>query len=835
MENRQDFVTRLPNPQYQSFDGRGNNLQYPQFGAADTPLLDIAPLDYSNGFSTPAGQNRPNPRVISNAISQQIGDILDPRGLTDFIWAWGQFLDHDLSFTPELSRQEASAQGRFINIPVPAGDPFLDPLGTGNVVIEVRDSEFIEGTGTNANNPRQLPNVITSWIDGSNVYGSSRERANFLRAFEGGRLRTSSGNLLPLNQVDAAGNPLVENDNPTQQDQREQYVAGDVRANENAVLTSIHTLFVREHNRLAERLAELNPYWTDEQLYQRARQLNIAQIQSITFNEYLPALLGSSLPEYTGYDSHIDPAISRAFSNAAFRLGHTQLSSEILRLDTHGQTISQGNLTLSEVFFPRPTVVQEAGIEPILRGIASSPSQRVDNEIIDDVRNLLFGFGPTGTVSARDLAAINIQRGRANGLADYNSIREAFGLPRVTSFAEITSDPEKQATLRSLYGNVNNIDFFVGMLAEDHLPGASVGESIAAVLTEQFLALRDGDRFYYENVFTSTEIALIEDTRLSEIIRHNTDTTIIQDNVFSLVNEGTSGNETLNGGLGNDTINGQQGNDHLFGYAGDDRLNGGRGRDVLNGGSGNDTLLFSADGIWNNDFQAINGGSPGIPGTAETILLGGYNRSFDQFIGGSGIDTIVGTSGNDALFLDDSFSDIPSSGNSQARIAGVEVFQLGDGNDIINLTSEHTNYSIDTILAGGNGNDVLWASSGNDELFGGRGDDRLDGGAGNDRLDGYDITGTEYDTLTGGAGFDTFVLGGFWGVSYQGLGYATITDWDFERDHIEVIGNSSQYSLGYENRSGDFQLDTLIRQGNDLIAVVEDTTNVIFSRDFLFV
>ena len=694
----------------QSYDGTGNNQIYDDFGAASTSLINIAPLDFGDGFSTPAGADRPNARVISNAISAQDGDIPEPRGLTDFIWAWGQFLDHDLSLTPDDEEMISAA------IPVPTGDPFLDPNGTGNVVIELFESATVESTGTDVNNPVEFPNEITSWIDGSNVYGSDEERASFLRSFEGGRLRVSDGDLLPFNGEGESG---IENDNPTRQDPTDLFVAGDVRANENAVLASVHNLFVREHNRLADELAEAHPDWTDEQIFQRARQINIAQIQSITFNEYLPALLGDdAISTYTGYDPTIDPAISVTFSNAAFRLGHTQLSSEIFRLDNNGEVIAEGNLTLAEAFFPGGDILQEAGIDPILRGISSSVSQQVDNEIIDDVRNLLFGFGPTGTVSARDLAAINIERARLNGLADYNTVREAFGLDRVTSFAQITSDLETQATLEELYGSVDNIDFFVGMLAEDLLPGASVGESISAVLTEQFTALRDADRFYYENIFSSQEIDAIESTRLSDIILRNTDTEIIQDNVFSLVNEGTSRDDVLNGGLGDDRIFGFAGNDELIGNAGNDFLDGGNGRDFLNGGDGNDELI------------------------------------------------------------------------------------------------------------GGNGRDILLGYSGDDVLVGGRGDDVLDG---------YAFTGTEFDTLTGGNGFDTFVLGGFWGVSYLGDGYATITDWDFRRDFLEVAGNSNQYSLGVENFSGDSSLDTLVYFEDDLIAVLEDSTNVVVARDFIFV
>jgi hypothetical protein len=137
-------------------------------------------------------------------------------------------------------------------------------------------------------------------------------------------------------------------------------------------------------------------------------------------------------------------------------------------------------------------------------------------------------------------------------------------------------------------------------------------------------------------------------------------------------------------------------------------------------------------------------------------------------------------------------------------------------------------------ISGGSGNDSLSGWSGNDTLLGGSGDDSLSGGSGNDRLDGYATTGTEYDDLFGGSGSDTFVLGGFWGVSYQGLGYATIKDWDTS-DWLEVRGSRSQYSLRTGNWEGSSARDTGIYFGNDLVGVVQDSTNVIISRDFKFV
>ncbi len=159
-----------------------------------------------------------------------------------------------------------------------------------------------------------------------------------------------------------------------------------------------------------------------------------------------------------------------------------------------------------------------------------------------------------------------------------------------------------------------------------------------------------------------------------------------------------------------------------------------------------------------------------------------------------------------------------------------------DGNDTL-LGKNGNDY-----LSGGNGNDYLDGGNGNDTLLGGAGSDRIFGGAGNDRIDGYATTGTEYDTISGGLGSDTFVLGGSWGVSYQGSGYATITDWNQPTDWLELKGssstrsyNGSSYSLGYGNYEGTSATDTLVKYGSDIIAVIQDTTSVSLTADVRWV
>ena len=271
-----------PNTTFRSIDGSGNNPNDSTLGAAHTPLIRMLPSAYSDGVETLAGENRPSARAISQVVNAQDHSIPNTVGASDFLWQWGQFLDHDIDLTDGVDPPEP------VDILVPAGDPHFDPAGTGSVVISFNRSLYDPASGTGTDNPRQQLNEISTWIDASNVYGSDSERAEALRTLDGsGRLRTSAGNLLPFN---SAGLPNAGSDSD------ELFLAGDVRANEQIALIAMHTLFVREHNRQAASIAARNPNLSGDQIYEQARRIVGAQMQVITYREYLPILLGRSCP-----------------------------------------------------------------------------------------------------------------------------------------------------------------------------------------------------------------------------------------------------------------------------------------------------------------------------------------------------------------------------------------------------------------------------------------------------------------------------------------------------------------------------------------------------------
>lgn len=504
-----------------AIDGSGNNFQNPLMGATFTQLLRYVFSDYEDGISEISESGRPSARLVSNIVNSQDSLIPNPFNTSDYMWQWGQFLDHDIDFTNGASPVEPA------DIAVPAGDPFFDPFDTGTQVITFNRSVFDTSTGTEINNPRQQINIITTWIDASNVYGSDVERAVALRTNDGtGRLNSSAGNLLPFNTT---GLPNDGGD-----DDPSLFVAGDFRANEQVGLTAMHTLFMREHNRYVTELSMAKPGLTGDELYERGRQFVGALMQAITYNEFLPTLLGQgALSPYSGYKPSVNASIANIFSTAAYRFGHSMLSPQILRLDQNLNTIPEGNLPLLDAFFSPELITDEGGIDPLLRGLAKQVAQRTDLFIVDDVRNFLFG--PPGA-GGFDLASLNIQRGRDHGLPKYNDVREQMGLSRVLSFQDISSDQDIQQRLQDAYGNVDNIDLWVGGLAEDPVAGSHLGELFHLIVKTQFEALRDGDRFWYERKLNSTELAEVQSTRLSDVIKRNTGIgSELQNNVFNVI------------------------------------------------------------------------------------------------------------------------------------------------------------------------------------------------------------------------------------------------------------------------------------------------------------
>ncbi|MCB1745210.1 MAG: peroxidase family protein, partial [Gammaproteobacteria bacterium] len=380
-----------------SIDGSGNNQVAPDWGSSGSELLRLTPAAYADAVDEPRGglvSSLPSARAVSNSVAVQATSAPNASDATDWLWQWGQFLDHDLSHT----RPSSPAQP--FDIPVPADDTLFDPLATGTARIGLSRSESSAASGV-----REQINSVTAYIDASQIYGSDAARAAVLRdSGNDGKMKMGSAvngeatlvfNTFGLDNDGGGGDTF--------------YVSGDVRVNEQIGLIAAHTLFSREHNRIADTLkarlqggdadliarrdqaiAEIGNGIDSEDdfLYQSARRVVGAEIQQVTYQEFLPVLLGqNALSAYAGYDDTSDAGIANEFSTAAYRIGHSLLSSELLRVDNGDNLVE--SVSLRDAFFD-PQSVHQSGVDTLFKGLASQAAQALDTQVVDDVRNFLF-------------------------------------------------------------------------------------------------------------------------------------------------------------------------------------------------------------------------------------------------------------------------------------------------------------------------------------------------------------------------------------------------------------------------------------------------------------
>lgn len=447
------------NKNERTFDGSCNNILNPSWGKAHTTFQRV---------SVPilVGAPRPNARFVSNVVCRRTATKPNRRGMSEFTTFFGQFLDHTITETENTKTENP--------IQIPSDDPVYVNGGT---IPFFRTKT--EGFGA-LTSPL---NRLTSYVDASSVYGVSESEANVLRSKKDGKLRVSTENFLPTN------------DNGF-------FLAGDARVNENPLLTAMHTLWAREHNTIADEVKAVYPTYSDEQLFQLARKVLIAEMQAVVFYEFLPAIVGKQLPAYTGYKSYVKAEVTDEFSTVGFRVGHTLVNSHVTSITKTGRTKQR---LLRDSFF-NPKAFLADGMDNLLRGMLKTPAGEVDNEVTDEIRNFLISSDATRTIQL-DLAALNIQRGRDHSIPPYNSLRASFGLPPVFSFSGVTRDTSVAKKLSEAYRNVAKMDAWVGGISEDHVSG-SLGPLFAAIWIDQFKKLRDGDRFYFEkrNLFTNDEI-----------------------------------------------------------------------------------------------------------------------------------------------------------------------------------------------------------------------------------------------------------------------------------------------------------------------------------------
>ena len=532
------------NSVFQTIDGRCNSLQSPSKGAARIPYERLALPSYGQDGPRATGPEFPHVRQLGAAFPER--NSPDSR-VSNMIMQFAQFLAHDITGTdvPEKHCCVSPSRPECFNIEV----GFLDNTFKARHNLSSTCIDFVRSSPACGQATREQVNKVTAFIDASNLYGSEESIASVLRSHVGGRLvekENAPGHLPTKAQLGRPTNHINE-----QQD----FVSGDLRVNEQPFLTSMHVLWLREHNRLADHLVKELPELDDDTLFQSARKLVIIEMQNIVYNEFLPTLLGRRFMDKfeldiignSKYNPEANPTILNSFATAAFRFGHSMISGVFKVIQNNQEKFWRLRDIFNGIKFNGNNILE---IEPLIESLLHQHAQKVDGSFADELTNHLFeehspkqhpDFGG-------ELVARNIQRGRDHGIPDYNTFRKTCNLAPITSFDQKPLEMSQGMwnRFRLLYRNVNDIDLYPAAIAEDPLDSdALLGPTFSCIIGTQFRNLKYGDRFFFSH--RTTKINFLEqfmekmETRtLSQVICSNTDIEGVQEEAFKSPNPHTN-------------------------------------------------------------------------------------------------------------------------------------------------------------------------------------------------------------------------------------------------------------------------------------------------------
>ncbi|ALC47696.1 CG4009 [Drosophila busckii] len=541
-------LNNTQNLYYRSADGSCNNLLYPDFGIASARYRRLLRPSYMG-----QGYTVPNARLIS--LSMYGEKTYMDKFRTVASMQFGQFVSHDISLltTQGAPRDCCEKPNHPLCQPITlaAGGPIA--YNTGKTCLHfARSISDADAICPKSNLPHsEKLSVVTAYLDLSSVYGSTAEEARNARTFKAGQLRTSFAN-------GQQWMPVSLNEDGQCGQNNECYSLPDRRNRFTPTVAVVHTIFLREHNRLAEQLALLNPHYNDERLYQEARKINIAQYQRITYYEWLGVVLGSNNMHLNGltyaysddnteyvndYDEGVNAGPYAEFASAAFRYAHHHIPGWFSLVAPN--RYSNQTLRLSD-FFENPETIRllqsNYNFADLVRGMATQLQKRTDGHIDREIkhyfnRKIFEDFGS-------DLKAIDIQRARDFGLASYNDARELCGLRRAQLWEDLEREvpKDKISMLRKLYVSPEEVELSVGGTVEFHVPDSIFGPTLHCIISKQFLNLRRGDRFFFEREnhlsgFSRGQLAEIRKTSLAGLFCNNVQGLHdIQPNVFIFPN-----------------------------------------------------------------------------------------------------------------------------------------------------------------------------------------------------------------------------------------------------------------------------------------------------------
>ncbi|WP_088239434.1 peroxidase family protein [Calothrix rhizosoleniae] len=503
-------------------DGSFNDLKHPEMGMAGTrfgrniPLKEVYP-DEKNLL-------KPNPRVVSRSLMTR--NEFRPAGFLNLLAAaWIQFENHDW-----FSHGDNQPDQKF-ELPLEPGDDWPPEYGPLEVKKTLTDASRNSG---DRSAPPTFINQVTHWWDGSQVYGSDQEKVHQLRSHVDGKLIIGDNGLLPLESesgVDLTG----FNDN---------WWVG---------LSMLHTLFVKEHNTICDRLKQEYPDWQDDDLFDHARLINAALMAKIHTVEWTPGILPHPATDLA-LNINWAGILGQDITNLFGRFDDGDILNGIMGSPTDHHTAPY-YLTeeFVSVYRMHPLIPDDLKVYSLNDGkflweknffeLSGKRTRAIVEEV--PMTNLFYSFGIThpGALTLHnyprflqllrrdngevlDLAAVDILRDRERGVPRYNRFRELIGRSRVNSFEEITSNQTWAREMRQVYNNdIDSVDLMVGLFAEDIPEGFGFSDTAFRIFILMASRRLKSDRFftkdYTAKIYTQFGLDWINNNGMLTVLRRH--------------------------------------------------------------------------------------------------------------------------------------------------------------------------------------------------------------------------------------------------------------------------------------------------------------------------
>jgi hypothetical protein len=499
-------------------DGTSNDLRCPMMGSTGSRFGRNVPL--SEAFPDTANLMTPNPRVISRALFTRTA--FQPVEILNVVAAaWIQFQTHDWFLHKKGTPDNA------YEIPLSDGDPWPEhPMRVPRTPVDPQRRP-------DPSRPPAYVNENSHWWDGSQIYGSTRAVQTSLRTGRSGKLKVGADGRLgvdPATGLEVTG--MTEN----------AWVA----------MSLLHGIFALEHNAICDRLAREYPTWDDTRLFVQARLVNSALMAKIHTVEWTPAILPNPLTALalrTNW-SGLLPALQRVFRGVSDNDIISGIPGSATDHHTAPYSLTEEFTSVYRMHSLMPDefrILSAKNGSDLARFELPAMSGREGRKVLErfDPADLWYSFGVAHPGALRlhnfpkhlqtlvkdsgerfDMAAVDILRDRERGVPRYNQFRRLLHKKPVTSFEELTDNPQWAKEIKEVYGgDLEKVDLLVGLMCEPLPEGFGFSDTAFRVFILMASRRLKSDRFlsadYRPEVYTQAGIDWVEETSMVDVLRRH--------------------------------------------------------------------------------------------------------------------------------------------------------------------------------------------------------------------------------------------------------------------------------------------------------------------------